>query len=341
MMVYNYQQLPNVPMSLIISLLMRNIRAGLNELIDRSRPFELSLGHILRSLISAITIVTRWTLVFIQVGIILLWSGFESYSNFVKTDIITLSYLNYRTYQPILNSIKQSGFNYQTYEVLFINIPWIIIYSLLMIVLCIARGTNLNTSSGLSEYVDITLNTDLDQDTESSPLASYGDPLPTSNAQINAARTVDDDRFSSGSRDRNSLRSLDACVFFQLGFIWCLHPTCSLRGTVFEIKRAAVASWFNVTANGIPLAILRTLYSSLILSLDYIIARTRYSNIEADNNSLDNYPLYRLYNYIHGLTGLERRQSQIPSDFESIPSYQYGSTFDGSEESLNEVIIEP
>lgn len=333
-MVTNYQDTGKISLSSYITFLSFHIKDGLKELFNGSRPFAFSLGYFYRSLSSALKIVTRWTLVLLQLGTILLISGSDAMTSFLTSDILFLTYKLYRTYQPILISLEQSGMSTRTYQLFVELAPWLFIYTFSILILCVVRGIRANQQERL-ESTPVAPELDMDYDDQSSPTASFGVPLGASNPRVYSARTVEDDRFP---RDRNCLH---VSYGSQPGLFWCLHPTCSLRGAWLEVKRSADAVWSGATPNGIPLALFKSVGWFIVISADYLIARTQIESIDQEDSDAPNFFLYRFYNYIHGLTGLERRPSQIPSDFDSVVSYQYGSEFDTQSENLHEVVIEP
>jgi hypothetical protein len=320
-----YRHVDKIHLETYLRLITREFRMSYAELTSRSVSNNPSQGRFRYLGTAIINIITRWIMLSIQLTSLLLIGGFERYACIVKTDSYLILHYLYGAYLTINESIENHGFSNYSYKIMWQQVPGITIATLVFVVLSVVRG--LTTRQGLS-------NTPNNISSPSTPV-SLANMLDSITEDL-AARTSDVTPY------RIALHEFGCCVkpftFRARGndAFWCLHPECSLRGTWLELKRICRAGWIDESINGLPLICIRTVLWFIIVWSGYIYARTL--NNEDDGGS-ESSPLYRLYNYIHGLTGLERRPSQIPSDTESISLYHYGTMHNESEEELQSVTV--
>jgi hypothetical protein len=161
---------------------------------------------------------------------------------------------------------------------------------------------------------------------------------PATRTTVEELETVGSGRIHN--RDATDDSECSTSVLALLGLMWYLYPVSSLRSAYFEIKRHVSTNLFDVTVNGLPLTVVRITSMIILIVSDYIYARTL-CDVNPDEDDESYSFLYRFQNYIHGLTGLERRQSQISLDFVSVSSYQYGTFHDEPDHELQSVVVVP
>lgn len=342
-----HRDLIKLPIMRLFSIASREVSLAKHELSTRSRQYESWSNRYFRSLITAISIiVTRWLIRCFQLAVILMMIGIENLSWLIKTDILIMTYKLYNYYQVVYISYLETGFSNKTELLLWQSFPWICCGTIIVISICVVRGIKSMEKSETRHTIDPLLLNDMGCDNLTSPpfVSTDTDGRSLSDGIQSTRTTVEEPIMVSSGRIACSTQNVPSgclmhCIFIQLGFFWCLHPVSSLRGAYLEVKRHIGTNFSNGTVNGIPMTVMRITLLIFCIVSDYIYARTLAESDEEGDYAGS--PLYRFYNYIHGLTGLERRQSQIPSDFESVSSYPYGTINDEHDCDLDSVVVVP